>query len=100
MFDCSVTVVFHGQLQVFRSDPRSQLNMDPRKVSELKAFIQLCDSNPAVLHLPELGFVRIWLEGCVLARTAWSAYKHLLVSCHPYMIMKGFIYLTVDINGN
>lgn len=37
--------------------------MDPRKVSELKAFIQLCDSNPAVLHLPELGFVRIWLEG-------------------------------------
>jgi len=37
--------------------------MDPRKVSELKAFVQLCDSNPAILHLPELGFVRNWLDG-------------------------------------
>uniref|UniRef100_A0AAY4BPT5 STI1 domain-containing protein n=1 Tax=Denticeps clupeoides TaxID=299321 RepID=A0AAY4BPT5_9TELE len=37
--------------------------MDPRKVSELKAFVQLCTSNPSVLHLPELDFVRTWLRG-------------------------------------
>ncbi|KAL0992943.1 hypothetical protein UPYG_G00101310 [Umbra pygmaea] len=37
--------------------------MDPRKVHELKAFVQLCDSNPSILHLPELRFLRAWLEG-------------------------------------
>ncbi|XP_062387798.1 hsc70-interacting protein [Sardina pilchardus] len=37
--------------------------MDPRKVTELKAFVQLCNDNPSVLHLPELGFVRTWLHG-------------------------------------
>nr|ACO13215.1 Hsc70-interacting protein [Esox lucius] len=37
--------------------------MDPRKLYELKAFVQLCDSNPSILHLPELGFLRAWLEG-------------------------------------
>ncbi|KAL4658059.1 hsc70-interacting protein [Arapaima gigas] len=37
--------------------------MDPRKVSELKAFVQLCSQNPAVLHLPELSFLRTWLQG-------------------------------------
>uniref|UniRef100_A0A3P8ZNL4 Hsp70-interacting protein N-terminal domain-containing protein n=1 Tax=Esox lucius TaxID=8010 RepID=A0A3P8ZNL4_ESOLU len=37
--------------------------MDPRKLHELKAFVQLCDSNPSILHLPELGFLRAWLEG-------------------------------------
>ncbi|XP_018594040.1 hsc70-interacting protein [Scleropages formosus] len=37
--------------------------MDPRKVSELKAFVQLCSQNPAVLHLPELDFLRAWLQG-------------------------------------
>ncbi|KAG9343100.1 hypothetical protein JZ751_015319 [Albula glossodonta] len=37
--------------------------MDPRKVVELKAFVQLCAENPSVLHLPELGFLRTWLQG-------------------------------------
>uniref|UniRef100_A0A3B3S935 ST13 Hsp70 interacting protein n=1 Tax=Paramormyrops kingsleyae TaxID=1676925 RepID=A0A3B3S935_9TELE len=37
--------------------------MDPRKVSELKAFVQLCGQNPSVLHLPELDFLRTWLTG-------------------------------------
>ncbi|XP_048847099.1 hsc70-interacting protein-like [Brienomyrus brachyistius] len=37
--------------------------MDPRKVSELKAFVQLCSQNPSVLHLPELDFLRTWLTG-------------------------------------
>uniref|UniRef100_A0A8C7DBR8 ST13 Hsp70 interacting protein n=1 Tax=Oncorhynchus kisutch TaxID=8019 RepID=A0A8C7DBR8_ONCKI len=35
--------------------------MDPRKVHELKAFVKLCDENPSILHLPELGFLRAWL---------------------------------------
>ncbi|KPP73437.1 hsc70-interacting protein-like [Scleropages formosus] len=42
--------------------------MDPRKVSELKAFVQLCSQNPAVLHLPELDFLRAWLQGSVTVR--------------------------------
>ncbi|XP_059408660.1 hsc70-interacting protein-like isoform X2 [Carassius carassius] len=37
--------------------------MDPRKVSELKAFVQLCKDNPSVLHLPEMGFFKSWLQG-------------------------------------
>uniref|UniRef100_A0A674BG55 ST13 Hsp70 interacting protein n=1 Tax=Salmo trutta TaxID=8032 RepID=A0A674BG55_SALTR len=39
--------------------------MDPRKVHELKAFVKLCDENPSILHLPELGFLRAWLQGSV-----------------------------------
>lgn len=39
--------------------------MDPRKVTELKAFVQLCKEDPSVLHLPELGFVRTWLQRLV-----------------------------------
>ncbi|KAI5608678.1 hsc70-interacting protein, partial [Silurus asotus] len=37
--------------------------MDPRKVSELKGFVQLCKENPDVLHLPEMEFFRTWLHG-------------------------------------
>lgn len=36
--------------------------MDPQKVAELKRFVQLCDSSPEILHLPELGFLRTWLH--------------------------------------
>lgn len=35
--------------------------MDPRKVTELKAFVHMCESSPEILHLPELGFLRTWL---------------------------------------
>uniref|UniRef100_A0A672HB66 ST13 Hsp70 interacting protein n=1 Tax=Salarias fasciatus TaxID=181472 RepID=A0A672HB66_SALFA len=37
--------------------------MDPRKLAELKGFVQMCESNPSVLHLPEMGFFRTWLLG-------------------------------------
>lgn len=37
--------------------------MDSRKVAELKAFVKLCESNASILHLPELGFLRAWLQG-------------------------------------
>ncbi|KAF3700474.1 Hsc70-interacting protein [Channa argus] len=36
--------------------------MDPRKVAELKGFVQLCESNPTILHLPEMDFFRTWLH--------------------------------------
>ncbi|CAK6975163.1 hsc70-interacting protein [Scomber scombrus] len=36
--------------------------MDARKVSELKGFVQMCGTNPEVLHLPEMGFLRTWME--------------------------------------
>ncbi|KAF7661129.1 hypothetical protein LDENG_00268100 [Lucifuga dentata] len=36
--------------------------MDPRKVAELKGFVQLCESNPSILHLPELSFFRTWVQ--------------------------------------
>uniref|UniRef100_A0A3B5M630 ST13 Hsp70 interacting protein n=1 Tax=Xiphophorus couchianus TaxID=32473 RepID=A0A3B5M630_9TELE len=36
--------------------------MDPRKVTELKGFVQMCESNPGILHLPEMGFFRTWLQ--------------------------------------
>lgn len=31
-------------------------------MSELKIFVQLCESSPEVLHLPEMGFFRTWLQ--------------------------------------
>ncbi|XP_068606106.1 hsc70-interacting protein [Brachionichthys hirsutus] len=36
--------------------------MDGRKVTELKGFVQLCESRPEILHLPELAFFRTWLQ--------------------------------------
>ncbi|XP_026181612.1 hsc70-interacting protein [Mastacembelus armatus] len=36
--------------------------MDPRKVAELKGFVQMCQSNSGILHLPEMGFFRTWLQ--------------------------------------
>ncbi|KAM5148468.1 hsc70-interacting protein [Mantella aurantiaca] len=35
--------------------------MDPRKLQELREFVQLCKSNPDVLHRPELHFFTEWL---------------------------------------
>ncbi|XP_054463136.1 hsc70-interacting protein [Anoplopoma fimbria] len=37
--------------------------MDPRKVSELKGFVQMLESSPEILHLPEMSFFRTWLLG-------------------------------------
>lgn len=37
--------------------------MDPRKVLELMAFVQLCRTKPEILHLPEMSFFRDWLQG-------------------------------------
>ena len=39
--------------------------MDPQKISDLKAFVQLCQNNSTVLHLPEMEFFRTWLKGSV-----------------------------------
>uniref|UniRef100_H2MG89 ST13 Hsp70 interacting protein n=1 Tax=Oryzias latipes TaxID=8090 RepID=H2MG89_ORYLA len=36
--------------------------MDSRKVAELKAFVNLCESSPEILHLPEMSFFRSWLQ--------------------------------------
>ncbi|KAG8006391.1 Hsc70-interacting protein [Nibea albiflora] len=36
--------------------------MDPRKITELKGFVQMCESNPDILHLPEMSFLRTWLQ--------------------------------------
>nr|DBA18263.1 TPA: hypothetical protein GDO54_016535 [Pyxicephalus adspersus] len=35
--------------------------MDPQKLQELRDFVRLCKSNPAVLHQPELQFFTEWL---------------------------------------
>ncbi|XP_068098216.1 hsc70-interacting protein [Hyperolius riggenbachi] len=35
--------------------------MDPRKLEELREFVRLCQSNPAILHRPELRFFTDWL---------------------------------------
>jgi len=36
--------------------------MDAHKVAELKGFVQMCESNPEILHLPEMSFLRTWLH--------------------------------------
>ncbi|XP_053299684.1 hsc70-interacting protein isoform X1 [Pleuronectes platessa] len=37
--------------------------MDPRKMFELKGFVQRCEAEPGLLHLPEMSFFRTWLLG-------------------------------------
>ncbi|XP_046303232.1 hsc70-interacting protein-like [Marmota monax] len=36
--------------------------MDPRKVSELRAFVKMCKQGPSVLHTKEMRFLREWVE--------------------------------------
>ncbi|KAF3816527.1 hypothetical protein GH733_013875 [Mirounga leonina] len=36
--------------------------MDPRKVSELRAFVKMCKQDPSVLHTEEMCFLREWVE--------------------------------------
>ncbi|XP_057638882.1 hsc70-interacting protein-like [Chionomys nivalis] len=36
--------------------------MDPRKVSELRAFLKMCKQDPSVLHTEEMRFLREWVE--------------------------------------
>lgn len=36
--------------------------MDPRKVSELRAFVKMCKQDPSVLHTEEMRFLREWVE--------------------------------------
>uniref|UniRef100_A0A4W3HQZ6 ST13 Hsp70 interacting protein n=1 Tax=Callorhinchus milii TaxID=7868 RepID=A0A4W3HQZ6_CALMI len=48
--------------------------MDPQKVRDLGSFVQLCQSNPSVLHLPELSFFKQWLES--LGATIPPAAEH------------------------
>ncbi|XP_012493429.1 PREDICTED: hsc70-interacting protein [Propithecus coquereli] len=36
--------------------------MDPRKVSELRAFVKMCKQDPSILHTEEMRFLREWVE--------------------------------------
>nr|KAF6383775.1 hypothetical protein mPipKuh1_016720 [Pipistrellus kuhlii] len=36
--------------------------MDPRKVSEFRAFLKMCKQDPSVLHAEEMRFLREWVE--------------------------------------
>lgn len=40
----------------------SLTTMDPRKVSELRAFVKMCRQDPSVLHTEEMRFLREWVE--------------------------------------
>uniref|UniRef100_A0A452F1R2 ST13 Hsp70 interacting protein n=2 Tax=Boreoeutheria TaxID=1437010 RepID=A0A452F1R2_CAPHI len=42
--------------------------MDPRKVSELRAFVKMCKQDPSVLHTEEMRFLREWVERTVGGR--------------------------------
>ena len=41
---------------------RRRWTMDPRKVSELRAFVKMCKQDPSVLHTEEMRFLREWVE--------------------------------------
>jgi len=51
-----------GQRGEGNGERSNSLSMDPQKVRDLSAFVQLCKGNPAVLHMPELRIFREWLE--------------------------------------
>ncbi|KAL3677292.1 hypothetical protein R1sor_027240 [Riccia sorocarpa] len=52
--------------------------MDQGKLAELKAFVQQCESNPAVLQSPQLRFFRNYLEtlGAKIPAAAYSNDEH------------------------
>lgn len=60
-------LVFHSFPPACRASwaGRWHSTMDPRKVAELKGFVQLCETNPEILHHPEMGFFRSWLQRSV-----------------------------------
>lgn len=37
-------------------------SIPPAQVQQLKMFVQACKANPNILHLPELDFLKTWLE--------------------------------------
>jgi len=41
--------------------------MDKQEVQRLQEFVEICKSNPDVLHMPELGFYREWLLRYVMS---------------------------------
>jgi len=40
--------------------------MDKQQLKQLKEFVEICKSDPAVLHMPELDFYREWLQRYVI----------------------------------
>jgi len=48
--------------------------MDKQQLRELEEFVEICKSNPEVLHVPELSFYRDWLQRYV---TVTSCQKYL-----------------------
>jgi len=36
--------------------------MEKEELRQLQEFVEICKSNPEVLHMPELGFYRDWLQ--------------------------------------
>ncbi|XP_057716610.1 hsc70-interacting protein [Corythoichthys intestinalis] len=59
--------------------------MDSRKVAELKGFVQLCESNPAILQLPEMAFFRTWLQsmGAKIPQTSPKSHCQGECPCGP-----------------
>ncbi len=35
--------------------------INPAQINQLKQFVTLCKSNGAIIHLPELSFLKDWL---------------------------------------
>lgn len=95
--DLSVYFFFNPPC-VFPLFPRTQRSvcwtwhssMDPRKVTELKSFVQLCESNPGILHLPEMGFFRTWLQTWVWMETVdpvWVDYHECCIKKITVVLM-------------
>jgi suppressor of tumorigenicity protein 13 len=40
----------------------SEPKIDPAKISQLREFIRLCQAKPEILHLPEMGFFKLFIE--------------------------------------
>ena len=58
--------------------------MDPRKVQDLRIFVETIRANPAVLQMPELAFFRDYLHslGATLPKPKPAAAAHGCHGCH------------------
>ena len=46
--------------------------MDKDQLEQLRAFVEVCKTEPNVLHLPELKFYRQWLDRYVMWSISYS----------------------------
>ncbi|ERE87085.1 hsc70-interacting protein [Cricetulus griseus] len=66
--------------------------MDPRKVSELRAFVKMCKQDPNILYTEEMHFLREWVESMGDKVTSPATHKVTSEDKNPESVQSGHLY--------